>query len=363
MKTIEAKIYPSKNQEKTLFSFLEECRLMYNKALETKIKAYKDEGKTISRWDLDKQFKKRYNIPSSVAQEVVKRLSRAYETFFDKRGSFPRFRAKNRWRTIDLRQYGIDFRIEDGYLVCWKKYGLRGIKCRGLQEFQKATNGRIVKRATGWYLQISVETEIEKREKTNKETGIDMGLKYFVADSNGETTKSPQYFRRMQAKLRVQQRKLKNKTKFSMKWKKQAKQIVKTHEHISNQRKDFLHKTSRKYADSNDVVYAEKLNIKGMVQNHHLSKSISDAGWNTFLNYLGYKLEMLNRRLVLVPAHYTSQKCSACGNIVPKSLSVRTHVCPECGFIADRDYNASLNILLLGQGSQTSTYGNSQSVV
>jgi putative transposase len=109
-------------------------------------------------------------------------------------------------------------------------------------------------------------------------------------------------------------------------------------------------------------VYAENLNVKGMIQNHHLAKSISDASWSTFLNYLGYKMENLNRRLVLVPAHYTSQKCSDCGNIVPKSLSVRTHICPDFGFIADRDYNASLNILRSGQDRQASTYGNNQSV-
>ena len=362
MKTLEAKIYPSKQQEQVLFSILENCRLMYNEALEIKIKAYKEEGKTISRWDLDKLFKKKYDIPASVAQEVIKRLSSAYETFFDKRGNFPRFKAKNRWRSIDLRQYGTDYKIKNGYFISWKKYKLQWIKCRGLQDFKEATHGKIIKRASGWYLQVCVETEIENREKTGKEVGIDMGLKYFVADSNGNTIKSPQYFRRMQRKLRIQQRKLKNKTKFSMRWKKQAKQIAKTHEYVGNQRKDFLHKISRKYADNNDIVYAENLNIKGIVQNHHLAKSISDASWNTFLSYLGYKLETLNRRLVLVPAHYTSQKCSSCGSIVPKSLSIRTHICPECGFTADRDYNASLNILALGQRTQALMYGNSQSI-
>jgi len=362
MKIIETKIYPSKKQEQKLFSLLENSRLMYNEALELKIKAYEEESKTISRWDLDKLFKKKYDIPASVAQEVIKRLSRAYETFFDKRGNFPRFRGRNRWRSIDLRQYGTDYKIKNGYLIIWKKYNLCWIKCRGLQEFEKATHGRIIKRATGWYLQMCVETEIENKEKVNKEVGIDMGLKYFVADSNGNTIKSPQYFRKMQRKLRIQQRRLKNKTRFSMRWKKQTKQIAKTHEHTANQRKDFLHKTSRKYADNNDIVYAENLNVKNMVQNHHLSKSILDASWSTFLNYLGYKLEMLNRRLVLVPAHYTSQKCSDCGSIVPKSLSVRTHICPDCGFIADRDYNASLNILRLGQSRQASMYGSSQSI-
>ena len=239
---------------------------------------------------------------------------------------------------------------------------MQWIKCRGLQDFKEATHGKIIKRAIGWYLQMCVETEIENREKTGKKVGIDMGLKHFVTDSNGQTIKSPQYFRKMQRRLRIQQRKLKNKTKFSMRWKKQVKQIAKTYEYIKNQRKDFLHKVSRKYTDNNDIVYAENLNIKGMVQNHHLSKSILDASWQTFLNYLDYKLEMLNRRLVLVPAHYTSQKCSDCKNIVPKGLSIRTHICPECGFIADRDYNASLNILAAGQAVQASTHGNSQHV-
>jgi putative transposase len=145
-------------------------------------------------------------------------------------------------------------------------------------------------------------------------------------------------------------------------WKKQARQIAKIHEHIANQRKDWLHKLSRKYANGYGKVYAESLNISGLLKNRHLAKSISDAGWNMFLNMLQYKLKMLAGTLEFVPAHYTSQKCSSCGELVQKSLSVRTHLCPYCGFVSDRDYNAALNILRLGQSRQALTYVNRQSV-
>ena len=124
--------------------------------------------------------------------------------------------------------------------------------------------------------------------------------------------------------------------------------MAKTHEHIANQRKDFLHKLSRKYADKYDMVAVEKLNIKGMLKNHCLALSISDVGWNTFTNMLSYKMQILGKHFIQVAPHYTSQKCSQCGEIVPKSLSVRTHICPECGFVAGRDYNAAINILNIG---------------
>lgn len=108
-----------------------------------------------------------------------------------------------------------------------------------------------------------------------------------------------------------------------------------------------------------DLIAVEKLNIKGMLRNHHLAKSIQDASWNIFLHMLDYKLKMLSRQLVLVPAYYTSQKCSKCGELVQKSLSVRTHICPYCGYTADRDENAAKNILQLGQSCQASTHSSS----
>ena len=358
--TREAKLYPNKKQEEKLFALFEDCRKLYNTILETKIKAYRENKKTIHRFELHKMFKDyEVAIPASLKQSVASRVNTAYDRFFRKQNKFPRFKSKNRFRSIELRQYKIDYRIKDNYLSVWRDIGY--LRMMGMQPLNNPKGARIVKRASGWYVQVIDEApEISKKNK--KEVGIDMGIKYFLADSEGSKIRSPEFFRKAQKKLRTQQRKLKNKTKFSKRWKKQCLQVAKTHEHIANQRKDWLHKTSRKYADNYGRVYAENLNIGGLLKNRHLAKSISDASWNIFLKMLGYKLKMLNRELVFVPAHYTSQKCSSCGELVQKSLSVRTHLCPFCGYIADRDVNAARNILLAGQASQALTYGNSQSV-
>lgn len=358
----EAKIYPSKKQLVEIDRLLEESRNLYNYCLEMKIKEYKEKNKTLSRFDLQKKVKEYGDMPASLRQMVVYRLNNAYEHFF-RRGGFPRFKSKNRYRSIPLRQYGTDYKIDGKYLIAWKKYGLNGIKTRGLQKLNNPKMARLVKRASGWYLQVIDEAEVHQRPIENeKEVGIDMGIKYFLVDSDGNKIEPPNFFRKAQKKLRVAQRKLKNKAKFSKRWKKQAWQIAKIHERIANQRKDWLHKLSRKYANNYSRVYAENLNISGMLKNRHLAKSISDASWNMFLNMLSYKLQMLAGELVCVPAQYTSQKCSNCGELVQKSLSVRTHLCPYCGFVSDRDTNAALNILRLGQSRQALTYGTSQSV-
>jgi len=356
----EAKLYPNRKQEEKLFVLFENCRNLYNTILETKIKAYKQDKKTLHRFELQKMFKDyEVAIPASLKQSIVNRVNTAYDRFFRKLGKYPRFKSKNRFRSIELRQYKNDYRIKNNYLSIWRDIGY--LRMMGMQELINPKGARIVKRASGWYVQVIDEVP-ETPKENKKEIGIDLGLKHFLVDSDGNKVEPPKFFRKTQRKLRVQQRKLKNKIKFSKRWKKQAWQIAKTHEHIANQRKDWLHKLSRKYANSYGKIYAENLNISELLKNSHLAKSISDASWGIFLNMLSYKLKMLARELVLVPAHYTSQKCSSCGELIQKGLSVRTHLCPYCGFIADRDYNAARNILLAGQASQASTYGGSQCV-
>jgi len=139
--------------------------------------------------------------------------------------------------------------------------------------------------------------------------------------------------------------------KYSNRRRKKIKLLAKTHEHIVNQRRDWLHKLSRQYVDKYDMVAVEKLNISGMVRNYHLAKSIQDSAWNAFTNLLADKLKILGRKFGQINPHYTSQKCSGCGELVPKSLSVRTHICPHCNLIIGRDENAALNILKLGRES------------
>lgn len=347
--TREAKIYPNKKQGETLEQLLEKSRMLYNHCLALKKDTYINEGKTITRFDLQKQVKEMGDMPATLRQMVVYRLNNAYEQFF-RRGGYPRFKKYGRYRSIPLRQYGNDYKIEDKHLSAWKKYGLQGIKMRGLQKLENPKQARIVKRVSGWYLQVCDEVGIAKPKEVKKTVGIDFGLKYFIADSGGKKVLPPKIFRKTEKKLAIQQRFASKKKRGSKNRSKAFQIVAKTHETIVNQRKDFLHKTSRYYANNYDLVAIEDLNIKGMTRNKHLSKSISDTSWGQFANMLCYKLKMLGGQMVKVNPRYTSQKCSGCGEIVQKSLSVRTHICLNCGLVMDRDENASLNILFLALG-------------
>lgn len=350
--TFEAKLYPNKQQKQKLFQMFYNARKLYNEMLETKINAYKNEKKTISRFDLQKQFKtKSKELPASVKQMMAYRVNVAYDKFFNRLGKFPRFKSENRFRSIELRQYKIDYQIVDGKLKTWKQIG--SIRMKGFRQTDNFSMGRIVKRASGWYFQYGTEVKGKNPiKKINSAIGIDVGLKSFLVDSNGNEEKPPKYFRKSEYKIRKQQRKVSKAVKYSNRRKKKIKLLAKTHEHIANQRKDWLHKLSRKYADKYDMITVEKLNVKGMLRNYHLAKSIQDSAWNTFSNMLSYKLELLGKVFTEVNPKYTSQKCSGCGELVPKSLSVRTHICPHCNLIVGRDENAALNILkiALGQG-------------
>ena len=349
--TYEAKLFLNKGQEQKLLEMFHNARKLYNEMLETKVNTYKNEKKNVSRFDLQKQFKTEYKgLPASVKQMMAYRVNVAYDKFFNKLGKFPRFKSENRFRSIELRQYKIDYQIVNGKLKLWKQIG--NIRMKGFRPTDNFLMGRIVKRASGWYFQYGTEVKEKKPIKKIKSAiGIDVGLKSFLVDSEGNEVKPPKFFRKSEYKVIKQQRKVSKAVKYSNRRKKKIQLLAKTHEHIANQRRDWLHKLSRQYADKYDMVAVEKLNISGMVKNHHLAKSIQDSAWNIFSNMLAYKTQILGRHFIQVPAHYTSQKCSGCGELVSKSLSVRTHICPYCNLIMSRDQNAALNILKLGRES------------
>ena len=349
--TYEAKLFLNKGQEQKLLEMFFGARKLYNEMLETKISAYKNKKKNVSRFDLQKQFKAKHKgLPASVKQMMAYRVNVAYDKFFNKLGKFPRFKSENRFRSIELRQHKIDYQIVNGKLKIWKQIG--GIKMKGFRPTDNFSMGRIVKRASGWYFQYGTEVKEKKPIKKIKSAiGIDVGLKSFLVDSEGSEVKPPKFFRKSEHKVIKQQRKVSKAIKYSNRRRKKIKLLAKTHEHIANQRRDWLHKLSRQYTDKYDLVAVEKLNVSGMVRNHHLAKSIQDSAWNTFTNMLAYKMQILGQHFIQVPAHYTSQKCSGCGELVPKSLSVRTHICPYCNLIMSRDQNAALNILKLGRES------------
>lgn len=345
MKVIEYKLYPNKTYLTKLEFTLEQARLLYNEALEQRITSWKENQKRLNYYDQTKFFKSKYPISAMLTQCVLKRLDTTYQRFFKRINNFPRFKSKNRFRSIDIRQWGLNASLKDGKLR-YDKMLIRTSNHRELEGTPKT--GRIVKRADGWYLQVVCDVGAKKpKAKIKTAIGLDMGLKYLVADSEGNIIQAPKMFRKTEAKLAKQQKVLSRRVKGSNSRMKAKEAVAKTHLKISRQRKDFLHKISYKYAQY-DLIAVEKLNIKGMLKNHHLAKSISDASWNMLLRLIRYKAANAGSYFVEVNPKYTSQKCSGCGAIVQKSLSVRTHICPECSLIIDRDHNASLNILRAG---------------
>ena len=198
----------------------------------------------------------------------------------------------------------------------------------------------------GWLVNLKLETGEPPETATIKSMlGLDVGLNAFVATSNGDLVPAPKHYRKAEKELRCRQRALSRCKRGGNRRKKVKQRVVALHARVTNTRKDFAHKLARSLVAESDLIAVEDLNIKGMVKNKHLSKSISDAGWGDFLSKLAYKAEEAGKHFVKVNPKNTSQHCSGCGVIVKKSLAVRMHKCAKCGLVIDRDVNAARNIL------------------
>jgi putative transposase len=189
-----------------------------------------------------------------------------------------------------------------------------------------------------------------------------VGLKVFLMAADGQSIENPRHYRTADRQLARAQRRVSRRKKGSHRRRKVIALLKRKHQRIARQRRDFHHKTALALLRQYDTIYLEDLRVDTMVRNPHLSKSISDAGWAAFRTTLVCKAAWAGKRVIAVPAHYTSQDCSGCGERVPKSLSVRTHVCPSCGLVIDRDENAALNILRAGQARQALTWPGAASV-
>jgi putative transposase len=205
---------------------------------------------------------------------------------------------------------------------------------------------RLLHRADGYYVQFAVTAQrTMPHEPTGKQIGIDVGLKTFYTDSTGATVENPRYLRRAHAKLKRLHRRVRRKQNRSKNRKKAIKRLAKGYLKVQRQRKDFAAKTACALVKASDFIAFEDLKIAHLVKNHQLAKSISDASWGLFLSLIRYYGVLADIPIVPVPARFTTQDCSGCGERVKKTLSMRTHVCPACGLVLDRDWNAALNIL------------------
>ena len=371
-KTFRYRIYANAETEDNAERWLTLCRHLYNAGLEQKITVHRQNKGHISSYDQIKQlpelkvsFPEYYDVGSQVLQEVLERLDKAYDGFFRRvkhggKVGFPRFKGRDRYDSFTLKQAG--WKLDGKYLSISK---VGRFKLRLSREIQGNIKTIIIRReASGkWYACFSCDNVPEKKlSESDTQIGIDVGIKSFLVDSEGSKVDNPQYLRHSEGVLRRRQRKLCRRVKGSNGRRHARVLVARSHETVRSQRNDFLHKLANQYVAKYGVICVEDLNIKGMVRNKHLSKSISDSSWGKFFELLTYKAEEAGRKVIKVSPNNTSQICSECGEKVEKSLAVRTHHCPYCGLVLDRDENAARNILQAGQTCQELTWQNTACV-
>jgi len=297
-------------------------------------------------------------LNSQARQASADRAWFAIQRFYDtckqhqpgKKG-FPRFQQDNRsveykttgWKLDDD---GKHIRFTDGCGI--GRLRLVGNPKQHIETFprKQIKRVRLVRRADGYYVQFSVQAQRRVEHiPTGKQIGIDVGLKAYYTDSEGSTVENPRHFRKAEKQLKRLHRHLSRKQKGSKNRKKARKRLAKASLKVQRQREDFARKQANALVTSSDVIAYEHLEIRNMVKNHHLAKAIHDAGWGIFLHWVKAYGVMHDIPVIAVPPQFTSQRCSACGTLVKKSLSVRTHICTSCGLVLDRDQNAALNIL------------------
>ncbi|MDA0524395.1 RNA-guided endonuclease InsQ/TnpB family protein [Methanococcoides alaskense] len=351
-KSYKFRLYPTKEQEIVLVQTLDVCRYIYNEFLADRRNAYDRCNQGLTTFDQITQVKYlEFNteVFSQIKQDVLRRLGKSFDAFFRrcKTGEtpgYPRFKGKDRYNSFTYHQSG--FKIEGTKLKLSK---IGNIKIKQHREVEGKIKTCSIKREVDqWYAVFSVDMGASP-EKIDPATsmGIDVGLNSCVTLSNGEQYDSPAYYRKSERSLAVQQKRLSKKKNGSVNRLKQKTKVVKVHRKIRNQRLDFNHKLSRILVNRFDRIVFEDLSIKDMVKNHHLAKSIHDVAWGQLIQMAKSKVEEAGKYVELVNPYNTSQKCSSCGNIVKKGLSVRVHKCPECGLELDRDINAAINILNL----------------
>ena len=351
-KTFKFRIFPSKAQTTKLVNTLNLCRFLYNSALQERIGAYKINQISLNYYDQANQLSEikttnpEYkDIHSQVLQDVLKRLDKAFQSFFCRikqgvKAGFPRFKGKNFFDSFCYPQSGFSL---SGNKLTLSKIGKLKIKL-SRSFIGKVKQCRIKQECGKWFVIFTVETVVEPLPKTGRTVGLDAGIFAFVTLSDGTKIENFKYHESSQKKLRVASRSVARKKKGSNSRKKAVFRLRKIHQKIKNQRADFGHKVSTHLIKTYDLIAIEKLNILGMSRGI-LAKQIHDASWSSFFGMLRYKAEYADRQLIEVSPHYTSQNCSACGSRVKKDLSVRVHHCLNCGLKINRDYNAAINIL------------------
>jgi putative transposase len=350
-------IQPTPEQEQKMFRTLKLCRNLYNQSLEERITTYKTTGKGVT-YSMQQNslpaFKKgnpEYRtIHSQVLQDVLRRLDAAYQNFFEGRAGYPRFKNRDTYRSFTYPQVDkVKETFQEEGHVYLSKIGFVKANYHRLFELERVFRVNVIHTHNRWYANLTAEVPEANVTYSafEKCVGIDVGLIHFYALSDGTTVDAPKYLRKSENKLAKLQRRLSHKKKGSKNRNKAKSKVNKCHEKITDQRRDFLHKKSYKLVRTYDAIVMEDLQVRNMVRNHHLAKSIHDASWSTFRKYIEYKCQKFGKQLITVDPRGTSQMCT-CGCSVPKDLSVRVHRCPSCGLVEDRDVVSAKLILERG---------------
>jgi putative transposase len=359
-KTYHYKLKPTPDQERLLEHTLMLCRHVYNAAVAERREAWQKCNASVGYYQqkaelpgIKAEMPEYAEVHSQVLQEVVQRVDRAFQAFFRrvKAGEtpgYPRFHGRYRYNSLTFPQFGNGATLDNGSLVLSK---LGRIAIRWSRPVEGTPKTVTVSRdADGWYVCFScAEVPTQLLAPTGQETGIDLGLESFATLADGTRILTPACSRKAERHLKRLQRSVSRRKKGSIRRRKAVKLLAKAHLRVKRQRQDFHHKAALVLVRAYDTIYHEDLQTANMLKNHHLAKSIADAGWSQFLGILSFKAACAGRSVVAVNPAYTSQACSGCGVLVAKGLSVRWHLCPDCGTSLHRDHNAARNILALGR--------------
>ncbi|MCC5664064.1 transposase [Nostoc sp. CHAB 5784] len=260
------------------------------------------------------------------------------------------------WKLSDDRRY-IEF--TDGFKAgSFKLWGTRNLHYYQLDQIKRV---KVVRRHDGYYAQFLIDHKREEnKELSGRQIGLDVGLNHFYTDSNGFKIDNPRFLRKDERKIKQMQRRLSKTQKHSKNRAKARNKLGRAHLKVSRRRNDWVCKLAQRVIQSNDLVAIENLKVRNMIKNHCLAKSISDAAWVRFREWLEYFGTVYGVPVITVNPNYTSQNCSNCGETVVKTLSTRTHKCLHCGYVADRDENAALNILKLALKELVNTVGHTE---
>ncbi|WP_286878946.1 IS200/IS605 family element RNA-guided endonuclease TnpB [Methanoculleus sp. UBA413] len=350
------RMYPSREQVALLMKHIHACRFVYNTSLEQKIRAYEQEGRKLSCFDLSNRLpalKEDYpwlkEVNSQSLQSANKNLDNAFTRFFREKKGFPRFKSKkNPVQSFQVPQhYRVDF---DQKKIKFPKIG--EVKT----VFHRVFTGKMkyatvsVTSTKKWFVSILVDDEKPESAPVpfslDTTLGIDVGLKDFATLSTGEKIENPRYLKNSLQRLKVLQQRVSRKVKGSKNREKAIQRLARCHEKIANQRNDFLHKISFRVVSENQAMAVESLNVVGMMKNHHLAQGIGDVSWSTFFTMLEYKCQRYGKTLLKIGRFDPSSKiCNKCGYLKRDlALSEREWICPDCDTHHDRDINAAINI-------------------